>query len=108
MSGLQTNRTPWTDELILLSYEENTDSEGYTTQTESETEICCCFSAGVARGEFYEAMKAGLRASCSAEVWEDDFENQTRARADGCLYNVIRHYPTGRGTVMLILEEVVR
>lgn len=108
MSALQTNRTPWTDELSLLSYEDTQDSAGYDTRTEISTDVSCCFSSGVARGEFYEAMKAGLRASCSAEVWEDDYEDQARARADGRLYNVIRHYPTGRGTVMLILEEVQR
>ena len=49
-----------------------------------------------------------MRATCSAEVWEDDYGNQTRVSADDRLFNVIRHYPTGRGTVMLILEEVVR
>lgn len=106
--SLQTNRTPWTDEITLISYTDTPDDEGYVTRTESTTDVCCCFSEGVARGEFYESMKAGLRASCSAEVWEDDYGNEERVTVDSRLFKVIRHYPTGRGTVMLILEEVVR
>lgn len=106
--ALQTNRTPWTDEITLISWTETKDNEGYETRTEVTDEISCCFSDGVARGEFYESAKAGMRATCSAEVWEDDYDNQTRVSADSRLFNVIRHYPTGRGTVMLILEEVVR
>ena len=106
--ALQTNRTPWTDEITLISWTETKDNEGYETRTEVTDEISCCFSDGVARGEFYESAKAEMRATCSAEVWEDDYDNQTRVSADSRLFNVIRHYPTGRGTVMLILEEVVR
>lgn len=104
----QTNKTPWTDVLTLVSYTSTSDAEGYVTKTESTTDVDCCFSEGVARGEFYESMKAGMRASCSAEVWEDDYGGQERVEADGKAYEVIRHYPTGTGTVMLILQEVVR
>ena len=108
MSALMTNRTPWTDVISLLSYTEVIDSEGYKTRTETATDVSCCFSEGVARGEFYESMKAGLRASCSAEIWEDDYQKEPRVRCEGTDYDVIRHYPTGRGTVMLILQEVTR
>lgn len=108
MSWLQTNHCPWTDVITLVSYTETPDADGYSTITEVTSDVSCCFSEGVARGEFYESMKAGLQASCAAEVWEDDYGNQIRARCEERVFDVIRHYPTGRGTVMLILQEVIR
>ena len=103
-----TNRTPWTDELTLITKTVEKDAEGYDDVTESEKEIWCCFSDGVSRGEFYESMKAGMQASAQAEVWADDYERETLAEHDGIRYVVLRHYETGRGTVMLILQEVIR
>lgn len=120
MSALQTNRTPWTDAITLVTPPAEQDAQGYWNGTteppdgdpapdpEEDTEIMCCFSEGVARGEFYESYKAGLRASCAAEVWEDDYGNEPRVRHGTTDYEVVRHYPTGRGTVMLILQEVIR
>lgn len=103
-----TNRTPWTDDLTLISVEVTQDAEGYETRTETEREIFCCFYDGVGRDEFYESMKAGMRASASAEVWAEDYERETLAEHAGIRYVVNRHYETGRGTVMLILQEVIR
>lgn len=103
-----TNRTPWADDLKLISVEDTADSEGYKTRVETEREILCCFYDGVSRDEFYESMKAGMQASCSAEVWPDDYERETLAEHDGIRYTVLRHYETSRGTIMLILQEVIR
>lgn len=103
-----TNRTPWTDDLTLIKRTVEQDSEGYESVTETETDIFCCFSDGVSRGEFYEGMKAGMQASAQAEVWAEDYDRETLAEHAGIRYTVIRHYETGRGTVMLILQEVIR
>ena len=104
----QTNRTPWAEDLTLISQTVTKDEEGYETVTEIEKEIFCCFYDGVSRGEFYESMKAGMQASVQAEVWADDYERETLAEHDGIRYKVLRHHETGRGTLMLILQEVVR
>ena len=113
MSALQTNRTPWMDVITLITPPDGQDAQGFVPSDpdpdpDPGTEIMCCFSNGVARGEFYESYKAGLRASCSVEVWEDDYAGEPLVIHEGQLYKVIRHYPTGRGTVMLILTEVIR
>ena len=107
-SPRNTNRTPWMDELTLITKTTERDAEGYETVTETEREILCCFYDGVTRGEFYESMKAGMQASAEAEVWADDYERETIAEHDGIRYVVNRHYETGRGTIRLILQEVIR
>lgn len=103
-----TNRTPWTDDLTLIAKTVEKDEEGYDITTETERLVFCCFYDGVSRAEFYESMKAGMQASASAEVWAEDYERETLAEHDGIRYVVMRHWETGRGTVMLILQEVIR
>lgn len=103
-----TNRLPWAEDLTLIKRTVTTDAEGYESVTETVREIFCCFEDGVSRGEFYESMKAGAQASAQAEVWADDYDRETLAEHDGIQYNILRIRETGRGSLMLILQEVVR
>ena len=103
-----TNRLPWAEDLTLITKTVSKDEEGYETVTETENEIFCCFEDGVSRGEFYESTKAGMQASAQAEVWADDYAREKLAEHDGIRYNILRTHETGRGTLMLILQEVVR
>lgn len=104
----KTNKTPWFDELTLVSLVERDDELGYKKKTTVSRTVDCTFSDGVARGEFYESMKAGMKAAATAEVWEEDYGGESTVISEGRRYSVLRHYPTGRGTVALILEEEKR
>lgn len=107
---LTTNRTPWMDEITLERESQTQGANGYNIsagEPEKRT-IYCTFSEGVARGEFYESMKAGMRATATVECWAEDYEGETKVFHNGVQYSVSRSYPTGRGTVMLILSEVIR
>ncbi len=103
-----TNRLPWAEDLALIRRTVTKDAEGYETATETVREVFCCFEDGVSRGEFYESMKAGVQANAQAEVWADDYERETLAEHDGVRYNILRYYETGRGSLRLIPQEVVR
>lgn len=107
-SPVSTNRTPWLDEITLIKTVYTEDQDGYGTSTETEREISCTFSEGVARGEFYEAMKAGMMPTATAEVWEEDYQDDQFCEFDSVRYKIIRTYPSGRGTTILIMEKVIR
>lgn len=106
--ALRTNRVPWSDELILLSYTETVDSDGYVTKTETRRGIFCTFVEGTNRTEFYEAYKAGLRLSASCELWEADYQGEQKCEFNGKLYSIVRAYTTGNETLELSLSEDIR
>ena len=103
-----TNRTPWCDCVELITTVKTEDADGYVTETESAREISCTFTNGVGRAEYYEAMKAGVRVSATAEIWEDDFQGERILEHEGKRYEIGRCWPTGRGTLELSLSEVWR
>ena len=106
---LNSNNTPFTDILTLCSCAETKDADGYTgTQSATERNVFGSFSVGVNRADYYESMKAGVRLSATAEVWEIDFKNETHLRHNGNFYKIGRTWPTGEGTLYLYLEEVIR
>ena len=106
----KSNRTPFTDRVTLVA--ENVtgrDADGYDIMgTPTEREIFCGFSEGVSRAEYYEGMKAGVRLSATAEIWEDDYQGERRLEHGSRKYQIGRVWPTGRGTLQLYLTEVWR
>lgn len=104
----QSNKTPWMDTLELINISDTKDDEGYKKPVETPRTIDCNFYDGVARGEFYESLKAGKRASATVEIWPEDYQKEDIAEYDGTRYEILRHYPSGHGTIILILQEVVR
>lgn len=107
LSLSKSNNTPWMDELKLISVSSPKDEQGFEMPVESSRTIDCNFYDGVARGEFYESLKAGKKASATVEIWPEDYQKEDIAVYDGTRYSVLRHYPSGYGTIFLILEEVV-
>lgn len=105
----KSNATPFTDVASLISVITETDADGYEVVTETLTnEVWCSFQQGVARTEFYESLKVGVKASATVEVWEDDYNRETMVSIMNTQYNILRSYPSGHGTLFLTLEEVVR
>lgn len=105
---ISTNRTPWLDDLTLITVTETVDGDGYVEKTETERQVACTFSEGVARGEFYEGLKAGMLPSATAEIWEEDYQQETLCRFDSIRYKIIRTYPSGHGTTFLVMEKELR
>lgn len=107
-SPSRTNRTPWMDDLTLITQAKTADADGYETVTETERTVRCTFAEGVTRSEFYEGMKAGIMLSAEAEIWADDYAAEELCKFEGVRYKIIRTYATGRGTLALSLSEVRR
>ena len=107
-SPVRTNRTPWMDDLVLITQLKTEDADGYITVTETERTVRCTFSEGITRSEFYEGMKAGIGLSASAEIWAEDYQNEEICEIESARYKIIRVYATGRGTLELSLSEVKR
>ena len=55
-----------------------------------------------------EAYKAGVRLSLTVEVHDGDYDGARVLMHDGTLYEILRTYPTGHGTLELSCREVVR
>ena len=103
------NALPMTERCKLVSIATTANENGYeATHTETEKESWCGFANGVSRAEYYEAYKAGVRLSATAEIWEDDFSGERIFIHDSKRYQIGRVWPTGRGTIQLYLEEVRR
>lgn len=104
---MRSNRIPFTDICQLVAVSNLRDADGYSTVRETARQVFCSIIAGVSRAEMYEALKAGIKLSATAEIWEDDYNHESQLEHDGVRYKIIRCYPTGNGTLELALEEVV-
>lgn len=109
--ALKTNRTPFSDLARLWPDVSEYDADGYRLPPEKKpepVEVFCSFSIGASRTEFYEAAKAGYRIAATVEVWEDDYSGEPHVSILDTRYIVRRVWPTGTGTLLLYLEEVMR
>lgn len=104
---MKSNRTPFSDVCELVTITTTKDSDGYDVNTETKTQVFCSVNIGVVRSEFYEALKAGVKASITVEIWEGDYNSAARIDFSGKRYKVERTYPTGHGTLELTCSEVV-
>lgn len=105
---LQTNRTPFTDICRLIGVEKVQDASRHYSTKDQPAEIFCSFQKGVARADFYEGLKAGVRLSATVEVWEAEYEGQELLEHGETRYRIVRTYPSGAGTLLLYCEEVTR
>lgn len=101
--------TPWSDEAFLLKPDPDTDADGYDIPERMlRRRVFCTFEEGVSQSEFYQADKAGLRASASVELWSVDYAGEALVLFAGRYFKVIRAFQSGFDTKTLILSEVVR
>jgi len=99
----------WRDRVELIPVTATKDSEGYDIAAEGTPRtVTAIFARGV-DGEFYSSGdKAGMRQTATVEIWTGDYQGETIVRYDGADYKVQKIRNTGRGTVLLNLEEVWR
>ncbi len=100
--------TPWSDEVDLLTFADNQDSEGYGVDPVQRRTLFCNWEEGVSQNEFYLSNKQGLQATDSVELQRVDYEGERFAEYQGRRYRVIRSFPASFYTITLILSEVVR
>ena len=105
---MQTNRAPFCDVIWFVSSSKTEDGSGHYTEELMGEEILCSVCDGVSRAEFYESAKAGVKLSMTVEIWQEDYNGEPQICYEGKLYNIVRTYPTGRGTLELSCAEVVR
>ena len=99
----------WRDEVQLLSGTVTKDVDGYddTTANTPKT-VVAIFCEGVNFKHATEDDKTGMRRTATVEIWDGDYEGETRVCYQTRTYNVTEIQRTGRGTLLLKLEEVWR
>jgi hypothetical protein len=101
--------TPWSDEITLLRFKPDRDSQGYILPQEPDARtVFCTFEEGVSQNEFYLSEKIGLRASASVEVWAVDYAGEEYCCFCGRFFRVIRAFQSSFDAKTLILSEVIR
>lgn len=105
---MRTNRTPFCDVVCLVSPKKKKDASGHYKEDLPGEEVLCSVCDGVSRAEYYEAAKAGMQLSMTVELWQEDYGGEKQLCHEGKLYNIVRTYPTGRGTLELSCAEVIR
>lgn len=108
-TGALDPETLWSNRIVLVSEQTETDPEGYrTVQTVTERVAAAIFTEGV-RGELQtDDEKNAVRHFATVELWEEDYAGEGELRYDGRTYTVRASEPSGRGTVLLTAEEVWR
>lgn len=99
----------WRDSVELIHVTATKDAEGYDVTSEGTPRtVTAIFARGV-DGELYSSGdKEGVRQTATVEIWTGEYQGETLVRYDGTDYKVSKQRNTGRGTVLLDLEEVWR
>ena len=99
----------WRDSVELIGNTTAKDSEGYDIKTPTAPRtVTAIFCRGVDSEAFTQGDKQGMRLTATVEIWEGDYQGETLVSYFGVDYEVRKTRTTGRGTVLLDLEEVWR
>ena len=99
----------WRDRVELLSDTVTKDAEGYDDRTANTPRtVTAIFCAGVDYNQVTQGDKTGFRQSATVEIWAGDYGGEKRVSYEDVVYEVREVKRTGRGTVLLKLEEVWR
>lgn len=99
----------WRDSVELIGNTTAKDSEGYDIKTPTAPRtVTAIFTRGVDSEAFTQGDKQGMRLTATVEIWEGDYQGETLVSYFGVDYEVRKTRTTGRGTVLLDLEEVWR
>lgn len=99
----------WADVVTLLTVDTGEDSDGYQNDKQTWTrDVAAIFTEGVRGVEHTEDQKNAVRRYAAAEIWEGDYAGERSLRYNGRDYTIHESKPTGRGTMLLALEEVWR
>lgn len=98
----------WRDRVQLLSDTVTIDAEGFETRVTAERTVAAIFCAGVDLAKVTQGDKTGMRQTATVEIWTGDYQGEAKVSYRDAVYNATEVKNTGRGTVLLKLEEVWR
>lgn len=108
-SGAPNPTDLWADRVQLLTVPTVKDADGYDVgSAEASAEVSAIFTVGIDVAHEADADKLGPRRSATVELWEGDYSEEPYVRYGSRLYHVMSCKQTGRGSVLLALEEVWR
>lgn len=98
------------DVIYLISVTKERDSDGFSTETESEYK-CFAEVKDVKYTEYYQASLAGMTASVVASINYADYKipavRPSKVRIDDTTYKIIRKYRKKvENSIELTLEEI--
>lgn len=94
----------FSDRIKLRAVVNSVDSNGYPTQTNTDTEVWANVKSAT-RAEFYAANANGIDVSVMFEVHAEDWGNQAQVVYGTKTYDVIRAYQKGLGVVELTCSD---
>lgn len=99
----------WIDTVTFPAALVTQDADGYESKTDGTArESRVIFVEGVNADRKGENGKEGMRRTATVEIWTGDYQGDRQLNHDGTLYNITRYEQTGRGSLLLYLEEVWR
>ena len=108
-TGAPSIKSLWADIVVLLAEESQKDAGGYEIPGEPvRRTVTAIFTEGVDSTAFSQDQKTGPRQSATLEIWQNDYQNEQQLTHNNVLYEVRECKNSGRGTVLLKVEEVWR
>lgn len=99
----------WADLVTLWTESAQKDASGYDIQSAPQSRtVTAIFTEGVDFMAFSQDQKAGPKRLAAVELWSGDYQNEQQLTHNDVLYEVRECKNTGRGTVLLKIEEVWR
>ena len=99
----------WRDSVDLIPVTATKDAEGYDVTTEgTPRSVTAIFARGVDSELYNSGDKEGVRQTATEEIWTGDYQGENLVNYNGADYTARKLRNTGRGTVLLDLEEVWR
>ena len=95
----------FTDEITLIAYDEHQDEIGNWVKVPVETPAFCSVSS-VARAEFFDAGRNGMKPDCVTTMRKCDYGGQTEVVLNSKRLHVYRTYMSKPDAIELHLEEI--
>lgn len=96
----------WDVDLVLIGNETTEDEFGNQISNGKRTEVQAS-EFQVSRYEFYQAAKAGIRASRGFVIHTFEYDNEQMVEVDGVSYSVIRTFKLNADELEIYVEDKV-
>ena len=90
----------FSDKIKLRTITEGVDADGYPNHSTSDSEVWANVKSA-SRAEFYSANANNLDVTIAFDVHEEDWNDATQVVYNDNVYDIVRSYAVGLGTVEL-------
>jgi SPP1 family predicted phage head-tail adaptor len=94
----------FSDKITLRTVTIATDTDGYPTQTNTDTEVWANVRSAT-RAEFYAANANNIEVAMLFEIHVEDWGSQNEVVYETMVYDVIRSYQSGLGIIELVCSD---